>query len=112
VVGSAVGGIKTTVLDGETGYLVPPRDPDALAEKLADLLENPARRAEFGRRALRRARERYTWARVADLVARAYAEVLAERARRPRAAPACTAAPPAPRRAAAVRAAGVRSRTP
>jgi glycosyltransferase involved in cell wall biosynthesis len=35
VVGAAVGGIRTTVVDGETGYLVPPRDPDALADRLA-----------------------------------------------------------------------------
>ncbi len=109
VVGSAVGGIKTTVLDGETGYLVPPRDPDALAEKLAELLEDPARRAEFGRRALRRAREHYTWARVAGQVARAYEEVLAERVRRPRAAPTGGSVP---RPAVAVPVAGVRSLTP
>lgn len=34
VVGSRVGGIKTSVADGETGYLVPPKDPEALAGRL------------------------------------------------------------------------------
>src|ERR1700719_720279 len=41
VIGSNVGGIKFTVRDGETGYLVPPKDPDALGERLAYLLQHP-----------------------------------------------------------------------
>jgi glycosyltransferase involved in cell wall biosynthesis len=41
VVGSAVGGIKMTVADGETGLLVPPRDPAALAGSLSMLLGQP-----------------------------------------------------------------------
>src|SRR5690606_11255628 len=35
VIGADTGGIRSTVIDGQTGYLVPPRDPDRLAEKLA-----------------------------------------------------------------------------
>src|SRR5690606_10993182 len=34
VIGSDTGGIKYTVVDGQTGFLVPPKDPDALAKKL------------------------------------------------------------------------------
>src|SRR5918993_18914 len=41
VIGSNVGGIKYSVRDGETGYLVPPRDPDLLAERLAYLHQHP-----------------------------------------------------------------------
>jgi glycosyltransferase involved in cell wall biosynthesis len=101
VVGSAVGGIKTTVRDGETGYLVPPRDPAALADRLAHLFRHPGLLASFGRAALRRARGHYTWGRVADAVAALYDEVLAQApARRPRPAPggqaAARALPPAP----------------
>jgi glycosyltransferase involved in cell wall biosynthesis len=77
VIGSAVGGIKSTVRDGETGYLVRPNDPAALAGRLAQVLLHPALREEFGRRAVRRARERFTWRRVAEDVAKVYAEVLA-----------------------------------
>lgn len=77
VVGSAVGGIKSTVRDGLTGYLVPPNDPGALAARLADLLGNPARLRAFGIRAAFEARARYTWGRVVEAVSELYGEVLA-----------------------------------
>jgi glycosyltransferase involved in cell wall biosynthesis len=75
VVGAAVGGIKATVRDGHTGFLVPPRDPDALAARLADLLGDGDRLRRFGRAALREARGRYTWDSVAATVANLYEEV-------------------------------------
>jgi D-inositol-3-phosphate glycosyltransferase len=73
VVASAVGGLVDTVLDGVTGALVPPRDVDRLAEQLRALLGDPARRARFGRAAVKRARSRYDWATVAHDTVRAYA---------------------------------------
>ena len=48
VVGSAVGGIKMTVDDGRTGFLVPPRDASALADRLARLFAAPQLRQEMG----------------------------------------------------------------
>ena len=66
VVGADTGGIRTTVVDGKTGYLVPPRDPDALAAKLAVLAANPALCARMGRAGQRRARRYYTWRRVSE----------------------------------------------
>lgn len=77
VVGSNVGGIKFTVVDGQTGYLVPPDDASALAERLARLLGQPALRRKFGYRAIRRARAQFTWKRVATDVAAIYEEVVA-----------------------------------
>ena len=53
VVASAVSGIPEVVVDGETGWLVPPEDPKALAAALAEVLSGPAearRRGEAGRR--------------------------------------------------------------
>lgn len=76
VVGSRVGGIKTSVADGETGYLVPPKDPDALAGRLLRLLSDPALRDRMGRAARRRIEEHYTWERVAALAATAFSEVV------------------------------------
>ncbi len=81
VIGSAVGGIKFTVRDGATGFLVPPNDPHALAERLAQLYRDPELLRQFGRRAVRRARSLFTWRHVARLVAKLYEDVTA--ARRP-----------------------------
>jgi glycosyltransferase involved in cell wall biosynthesis len=66
VVGSSVGGISYSVSDGVTGYLVPPHDPKALAERLAQLHANPALARALGRAGVRRARSMFTWERVTD----------------------------------------------
>ena len=81
VIGSDVGGIKSTVVDGVTGYLVPPRDPDALAARLACVLNNPRLAAEMGARGRERVMSTYTWESVAEAVATVYADVRQERAR-------------------------------
>jgi D-inositol-3-phosphate glycosyltransferase len=77
IVGSRVGGIKTSVAHGETGYLVPPKDPDALAGRLQRLLSDPVRRDRMGHAGRRRIEEHYTWERVAILAAAAFSEVAA-----------------------------------
>jgi len=48
VVSTNVGGPAETVLDGETGLLVPPRDPEALAAAVRRLLADPGLRARMG----------------------------------------------------------------
>ena len=72
VLGSAVGGIRATVQDGQTGFLVPPRDPAALARQAAVLADNPTLGWRMGLAGLRRARELYTWRRVATELERVY----------------------------------------
>ena len=79
VVGSAVGGITFTISDGETGYLVPPRDPEALAERLAFLLTRPDLCRQMGEAARQRVARRFTWERVAADTAALYETLLAER---------------------------------
>jgi D-inositol-3-phosphate glycosyltransferase len=79
VIGSAVGGIKATVLHGATGFLVRPNDPDALAARLADLLGDPACRRAFGRRAIRHVNALYTWRRVTQSLIELYEDVLGTR---------------------------------
>ena len=82
VVGAAVGGIATTVVDGETGYLVPPHDPDALADRLARVFGEPELSRRMGQQAARHACRRFTWERVAGEIACVYDEVIASRAAR------------------------------
>lgn len=51
VVATDVSGTRDTVIDGETGYIVPVSQPEALAQGMIRLLDDPARAAEMGRRA-------------------------------------------------------------
>jgi glycosyltransferase involved in cell wall biosynthesis len=76
VVGSAVGGILSTVLDRQTGFLVPPNNPEALAAPLAQLQRDPALAQRMGWTGLRRAHRHFTWGRVAMQVASVYRSVL------------------------------------
>ncbi len=48
VIATRVGGIPELVKDGETGFLVPPGDPEAIAEKIVLLLRNPTLRQQMG----------------------------------------------------------------
>ncbi len=80
VVGADVGGIRTTVVHGETGYLVPPRDPDALAVRLACLLGNRELARLMGKQAQARVAAEYTWPHITRSVAALYGEVLADHA--------------------------------
>ena len=59
IVGSDVGGIPELVRPECTGLLVPPKDPDALRTAIAQLLDDPTRRAELGRTCRRIAVEEY-----------------------------------------------------
>jgi len=76
VIGSAVGGIKDTVCDAETGYLVPPAEPRALAERLALLHANPELRRRLGAAGMRRAHELFTWSAVVERILDVYGQVL------------------------------------
>ncbi len=76
VIGANVGGIKFTVRDGETGYLVPPRDAAALADRIAHALANPAILAVLRRRAVRRAGDLFTWDRVTRALEELYEDAI------------------------------------
>ena len=78
VIGSNVGGIKFTVKDGETGYLVPPKDPTALAFKIAMLQSNTALLKRMQSNALKWVHQSFTWKKVATSVAALYEKVLAD----------------------------------
>jgi D-inositol-3-phosphate glycosyltransferase len=78
-VGSAVGGMLDTVVPGESGLLVPPRDADSLAAALRELIADPAKRTAMGTAARRTALARYGWDRIAEQVEAAYSSVLVAR---------------------------------
>lgn len=79
VIGANVGGIKYSVADGKTGFLVPPNDPAALALKIEKLFSDSKLQTTMGLNAVKRVNKYFTWSRVAISVARLYEDVLAER---------------------------------
>jgi glycosyltransferase involved in cell wall biosynthesis len=79
VIGSAVGGIRSTVVHGVTGFLVPPEDPEALAGRLQQLWSSPTLRAQFGAAGRRRAMRIFTWDHVAAGLASVYEQAIGDR---------------------------------
>jgi len=71
VVAGNVGGALDAVVDGETGLLVDPEDPAAVAQAISGLLRDPERAAALGAAGARRARQ-FAWpivtARIEDLI--------------------------------------------
>ena len=78
VVAAAVGGLRTLVVDGETGFLVEGRDPATYAERVDSLLGDPELAARFGHTAAQRAK-RYCWSITAARLRRLYADLTARR---------------------------------
>ncbi len=76
VVGSQVGGIPEVVLDGETGLLVPPGDPAALAAALNALIRDPARAAALGAAGRKRAATEFGWGAIATQTVQLYANLV------------------------------------
>lgn len=75
VVAANVGGLVDSVVAGETGLLVPPRDPAVLTRALNVLLRDERRRLALGQAGRHRARWRYGWPMIAGATARVYATV-------------------------------------
>jgi D-inositol-3-phosphate glycosyltransferase len=75
VVASEVGGLAFLVRDGETGFHVPDRDPDVLAERICELITDPLLRQELGEKAAAHARG-YAWPLIADKIVALYEAVL------------------------------------
>jgi D-inositol-3-phosphate glycosyltransferase len=76
VVAAAGGALLELVNDGETGLLVPPRDPAALREAVERLLSDGELRERLGHAARMRARERFGWDAVVDRTLELYTRAL------------------------------------
>jgi glycosyltransferase involved in cell wall biosynthesis len=76
VVATAVGGVPEQIVHLETGILVPPDDPEAIADWLLRLHDEPELRRRLGEAAARRARSEFTLARQAEGLHRAYLAAL------------------------------------
>jgi phosphatidylinositol alpha-mannosyltransferase len=75
IVASRIEGFSDVLQDGEEGFLVPPRDSDALAATLKRLLSDQPLRAKMSRQAVKTARD-YDWKRVSKQIVGYYAECM------------------------------------
>jgi D-inositol-3-phosphate glycosyltransferase len=98
VIGSAVGGIRYSVVDGCTGFLVAPREPAELASRLTQLRDDPVLAAKLGCAGVRRVRDRFTWDRITAELVDVY-RAASQRAECDRFAPGLAASPLEPAQA-------------
>lgn len=75
VIASRVGGIKEVVVDGETGFLVDPDNPEQLAGKIKLLLNSPELAAKFKETGRKRVEDHFSWETIASRTVELYAQV-------------------------------------
>lgn len=83
VVVTNVGSLPEVVDEGETGFVVPPRDVEALARAVVAVLQDPERRREMGRKAYEKAATDLSWDTIADRTLAVYEEAIRLRAAAP-----------------------------
>jgi glycosyltransferase involved in cell wall biosynthesis len=77
VIGTDIEGHPELILEGETGLLVPPRDPDALAQAILRLLENPTRARDMARAGRKRVEAHFSMAQKIQRIEALYQRLLA-----------------------------------
>ena len=77
VVSTTTGSIPDVVTDGESGYIVQPRDADALADRIGRLLADPELRASMGRRGRQTVERSFSIDRMVDELEGVYRRVIA-----------------------------------
>jgi D-inositol-3-phosphate glycosyltransferase len=81
VIATYVGGLAYLVRDNETGFLVPVREPAALADRIRILITEPETQQRLGRNAAELARK-YAWGQIADQILAVFEEILSKRKRK------------------------------
>ena len=76
VVASRIGGLAESVLDGQTGLLVPPRDPEALAIAIIRLLTDHELRTTLGQQGRRHIASQFDWQQTLEKTVELYHELL------------------------------------
>ncbi len=76
VVASNIGGIPEYVKHGETGILVPPRNPEKLSEAILELLTDPKKSRTMGKKGRKRVLDNFSWKLAAEKIHEAYEEFL------------------------------------
>jgi sugar transferase (PEP-CTERM/EpsH1 system associated) len=79
VAATAVGGTPEIVVDGVTGILVPPQDPEVLAQAITRLLGDPGLRHRMGQAGQERVAQRFTVERMVEQTERLYERLLVEK---------------------------------
>jgi glycosyltransferase involved in cell wall biosynthesis len=79
VVATAVGGVPELVIDGESGFVVPAKDPPALAQAIIQLLERPQQAAQMGRNGRQRVAEQFSANYAASQIEELYMRLLREK---------------------------------
>jgi glycosyltransferase involved in cell wall biosynthesis len=75
IVGTQASGLRELVRDGLNGYLVPIKDPDALVQALARLVDNGYERRRMGRQSRKLAEREFAWEYIAEQYVKVYEEV-------------------------------------
>jgi glycosyltransferase involved in cell wall biosynthesis len=78
VIVTRTGGLPEIVREGETGFVVPPRDPESLSRAIERLLLQPELAAEMGQRASELARGEYSWNEIASRTIDLYREMMSD----------------------------------
>jgi starch synthase len=79
VVATDVGSIAEVVDNGRTGFIVPPKNPEALAEAIVKLLKDDKLRQEMGENAYRKAKDELSWDNIAKKTSDIYKEAIKSR---------------------------------
>jgi len=79
VIGANVGGVKYSVSDGETGFLVPPNDPEALAKTIQVLMDDQDLLFDMKKQCIERVNSMFTWEKVAENVSAVYERIFLSR---------------------------------
>ncbi len=77
VVATDVNGVRELVVPGQTGIVVPPRDPDAIAVALNQLLDDPLKRQQLGQAGYQRVRRYFTMERMIEELEQYFLEQIA-----------------------------------